>query len=545
MKSILKKVAGVALVAVLALGMFNCSFGSDYSVNETVATPDFSVESSAVINGTEVTISCATEGAKVYYTTDGTEPTAKSKEYKAAIIVMPPMTIKAIAVKDGMNNSAVASASYTIKGTVAIPVFGVAPGAVNSGTSVIITCSTEGAKIYYTTDGSEPTASSTEYTTAISITADVTIKAIAIKSGMNDSAVASASYTIKVATPVFSVASGAVESETSVTITCSTEGAKIYYTTDGSNPTSSSTEYTGAISVKAAVTLKAIAVKDGMNNSTVASVSYTIIPEDFVEVKGTTITGNESWTPSSIVFVSGRSITIPDMYVCDHEVTRGEFKKLMGIDPSAARAYDKDGNKLAGDAVLNNPVNAVNWYAAIAYCNKLSLKENLTPCYSVSGVTDWENLKYSSIPTTTDTNWVAAVCDFAADGYRLPTEAEWEWLARGGENYTYAGSNTVGDVAWYTSNTNYDGSREVKTKQANGYGLYDMSGNVSEWCYDWYGPVSSSTADTGASSGANRVIRGGSWGDNSGICAVSNRYDYDDPYYRNSGRGFRVVRNAK
>ena len=142
MKSILKKVAGVALVAVLALGMFNCSFGSDYSVNETVATPDFSVESSAVINGTEVTISCATEGAKVYYTTDGTEPTAKSKEYKAAIIVMPPMTIKAIAVKDGMNNSAVASASYTIKGTVAIPVFGVAPGAVNSGTSVIITCST-------------------------------------------------------------------------------------------------------------------------------------------------------------------------------------------------------------------------------------------------------------------------------------------------------------------------------------------------------------------------------------------------------------------
>ena len=80
MKSILKKVAGVALVAVLALGMFNCSFGSDYSVNETVVTPEFSVESNAVINGTEVTISCATEGAKIYYTTDGTEPTATSTE---------------------------------------------------------------------------------------------------------------------------------------------------------------------------------------------------------------------------------------------------------------------------------------------------------------------------------------------------------------------------------------------------------------------------------------------------------------------------------
>ena len=259
------------------------------------------------------------------------------------------------------------------------------------------------------------------------------------------------------------------------------------------------------------------------------------IPEGFVKVKGTTITGNESWKPSSEVFVSGRSITIPDMYVWDHEVTRGEFKEVMGTDPSTASAYDKDGNKLTGDAVLNNPVNYVNWYAAIAYCNKLSLKENLTPCYSVSGVTDWENLDYSSIPTEKDTNWDALTYNKEADGYRLPTEAEWEWLARGGENYTYAGSNTVDDVAWYTTNTNDTGSREVKTKQANGYGLYDMSGNVYEWCYDWYDPAISNTADTGASSGSNRVqdakltefckqnSRGGSWNNNASNCAVSNR----------------------
>ena len=96
-----------------------------------------------------------------------------------------------------MNDSAVASVSYTIKETVATPEFSVDSGAVNSGTEVTITCSTEGAKIYYTTDGSEPTASSTEYTAAISVTAAVTLKAIAVKSGMNDSAVASASYTIK------------------------------------------------------------------------------------------------------------------------------------------------------------------------------------------------------------------------------------------------------------------------------------------------------------------------------------------------------------
>ena len=196
MKSILKKVAGLALTAVLALGMFGCSDGNDDPVKETVATPEFSVASGAVDSGTEVTISCATDGAEIYYTTNGSEPTASSTEYTDAISVTTAVTLKAIAVKSGMNNSAVASASYTIKGTVATPEFSVASGAVNSGTSVTITCATEGAKIYYTTDGTEPTASSIEYTGAISVTAAVTLKAIAVKSGMNDSAVASASYLI-------------------------------------------------------------------------------------------------------------------------------------------------------------------------------------------------------------------------------------------------------------------------------------------------------------------------------------------------------------
>ncbi len=120
MKSILKKVAGLALTAVLALGMFGCSNGSDDPVmppvsgKQTVATPAFSVASGAVDSGTSVTISCATDGAEIYYTTDGTEPTAESTEYTAAISITEAVTLKAIAVKDGMNNSAVASVSYTI-----------------------------------------------------------------------------------------------------------------------------------------------------------------------------------------------------------------------------------------------------------------------------------------------------------------------------------------------------------------------------------------------------------------------------------------------
>ena len=208
------------------------------------------------------------------------------------------------------------------------------------------------------------------------------------------------------------------------------------------------------------------------------------VPKGFRFVKGTRITGTESWTPESDVFVSGRKLTIPDLLVSDHEVTKGEYKAVMGIAPwFLADAYDKDGNKLEGDAVLNNPRTGVSWYDAIVYCNKLSIKENLTPCYSIKKSTnpdDWGEVP-SDEKDPSYTTWDAATCDFKANGYRLPTEAEWEWLARGGQNYEYAGSDKADDVAWSRTNTDYTGTRDVKTKAPNGYGLYDMSGNVREW----------------------------------------------------------------
>lgn len=267
------------------------------------------------------------------------------------------------------------------------------------------------------------------------------------------------------------------------------------------------------------------------------------IPEGFVEVKGTTITGSESWTPTSDVFVSGRSITISDMYVCDHEVTQAEYEKYCKYDSSSPSSSYGDGD--------NYPAYYVNWYDAIVYCNLRSIDECLTPAYKIGEETDpakWSGIVGDATngycgPSSSNSTWNALTYDKEADGYRLPTEAEWEWLARGGENYTYAGSNTVDDVAWYTTNTNDKGSREVKTKQANGYGLYDMSGNVYEWCYDWYGSVNSSTADTGASSGSNRVFRGGSWYDVASYCAVSYRND-GHPDFRLSYFGFRVVRSS-
>lgn len=128
--------------------------------------------------------------------------------------------------------------------------------------------------------------------------------------------------------------------------------------------------------------------------------------------------------------------------------------------------------------------------------------------------------------------------------FRFPTEAEWEFAARGGNEsrgYKYAGSNTIGDVAWYTDNSGSK-THTVKTKAANELGLYDMSGNVWEWCYDWYGSYSSSaqTDPMGASSGSNRVDRGGGWNDGAGYCRVSYRGVYA-PGDRGSDLGLRLA----
>lgn len=266
------------------------------------------------------------------------------------------------------------------------------------------------------------------------------------------------------------------------------------------------------------------------------------VPEGFVRVPGVSIKGDETWTPESEVFVSNRKLKITSFFMCDHEVTKAEYKAVIGSDPSwYTKANDKDGNELTGDAAGNNPVNNITWYAAIVYCNKLSIKESLEPCYTINDSANPDD--WGKLPNSTNDTWGSVTCNFEANGYRLPTEAEWEWAARGGKNYTYAGSNNIDEVAWYINNTNDKGTFDVKTKKANAYGLYDMSGNVWEWCWDMFSwDIDSTTLISGPSSGFNRCRRGGSWSMNGGgTCKIAVRDAYNK-YDINANNGFRVAR---
>lgn len=264
----------------------------------------------------------------------------------------------------------------------------------------------------------------------------------------------------------------------------------------------------------------------------------TPLGDGFVKITGVHFNSDEYFNCNEVYYTEDYEIR--DLIVCDHEVTRGEYKSLIGTDPSIANAYDKDGNKLTGDAVLNNPVNYVSWYDAIEYCNALSEKENLTPCYTINKETqdinnesDYDSLKWT------------VICNFDANGYRLPTDAEAQWLALGGETMLESADNkglTDATYAWLHGN----GTRDVKTKKENGYNLYDTIGNVDEWCWNWKpfsGVDFAFPEDQENQYGTSRLYFGGSFDSYSKASWLL--WESRSPHNKYDHIGFRVVRTAK
>ncbi len=238
---------------------------------------------------------------------------------------------------------------------------------------------------------------------------------------------------------------------------------------------------------------------NNLNAISSQGISFTINGETFnmIKVEGGTFQMGATSEQESDAEYNERpvhSVTLSDYYIGQTEVTQELWEAVMGENPSAIKR------------VSQHPVENVSWEDCQEFIKKLN--------------------------------------QLTGQSFRLPTEAEWEFAARGGNNsrgYKYSGSNTVGSVAWYGGNSGSK-THAVATKQANELGLYDMSGNVWEWCSDWKGtyPSSAQTNPKGPSKGGYRVLRGGSWYFNAGSVRVSYRHN-GTPSSRISSYGLRLA----
>ncbi len=494
---------------------------------QSVPAPVFYPLPGTYYNPLEVSIRTASLDAVIRWTDNGSNPDeGNGNVYSSPLTLTSGMALKAVACTGNNGNSTISTVLYTL--VAASPVFSLPAGAYGDLFSVELSSITTDAVIYYTTDGSTPSQQSgTLYSAPVPVASDLTLKAVAISPLLGSSPVSSVAYTLKTATPGYAMPSGVYTNAVTVTLSCPTVNSAIYYTLDGSTPSAmNGSLYTAPFALRYTTTVKAIAVRTGFADSDVNNAGYTVVfplNEDFMLVQGG-------------VFNNGTSdVTLNSFYLDKLELTQSAFQAVMGFNPSYY-----GGNP-------NFPVEFTSWYQAVEYCNRRSIAENLLPCYSYAS--------YGTNPNnwpvgwnTGDNNHLNISCDFGATGYRLPTEMEWMYAARGGnqsQGYIYCGGNNVNEVAWCATNSG-TATHNTGSLNANELGLFDMGGNVWEWCWDIFAgsyPAGSQVNPTGPASGSYRLMRGAS---------AFSPADQCNPVFRNTiwttfqdrSLGFRICRSV-